>query len=113
MIASSRPGASRAMISSTTCSRPKKNRRSPGSKASRPRYGDSLAGSGALIPDPLTAWMRSGLLSPRSRCGPRSTSSQPAGRSLATSAAVAAETKIWPPSACPRSRAATLRVGPK
>ena len=43
-----------------------------------------------------------------SRCGPRSTSEQPSGRCPATSSPVTADRKIWPPSACARTRAARL-----
>ena len=40
------------MSSATTSSRPKKNARSSASNASSPRYGHSVAGSGACTPGP-------------------------------------------------------------
>ena len=52
----------------------RRSARSSGSKASRPRYGHSVAGERRRTPGPASAWIGSGVAIPFSRCGPRSTS---------------------------------------
>ena len=111
--ASSRPGASRPLILAVISSRPKKKARSPGSNASRPRYGQSVADSGVRTPGPASAWMRSGAPSPVRRCGPRSTSEQLSGRCDATSSLVTEDSSISLPRAWERTRAARLTLGPQ
>ena len=110
--ASSPPGASRPTIFAVTSSRPKKKARSSGSNASRPRYGHSCRRrrrADARTRERVDALRRA---EPLRRCGPRSTSEQRSGRCAATSSLVTEDSRISLPSACARTRAARLTLGP-
>ena len=85
--------------------------RRPRTRAGR-GTGTRLA-DGVRTPGPSRARTRSRDPASVSRCRPRSTSEQPSGRCAATSSAVTADSRISPPSASARTRAARLTVGPK